>query len=178
MAYEPDFYVPENIIGYTGVLSKNPTVYFLSKTSYGHITQVHAVRENIGRELISPNSSYEFGNRDGKFLFESDPDRGMKHRSRSPMVLVKSDSIPPELTHAIMVHPEKKARQIVRGREVVNITDENQARFKHPGQEPSEEDRAEAANGLPVLVFWWTRTAPSNIPAGTRLGEITSSLLS
>ena len=32
MAYAADFYIPDNIIGYTGVLSKNPTVYFLSAT--------------------------------------------------------------------------------------------------------------------------------------------------
>jgi hypothetical protein len=30
VAYAPEFYIPENIIGYTGVLNKNPTVYFLS----------------------------------------------------------------------------------------------------------------------------------------------------
>jgi len=55
MAYEPTFYVIENIIGYTGELHKNPTVYFRCSEQHlhGHITQAHKYRDNVGRETVS-----------------------------------------------------------------------------------------------------------------------------
>lgn len=44
MAYEADFYVSENIIGYTGDIDDKPTVYFKrvepdGMITFGHITQ-------------------------------------------------------------------------------------------------------------------------------------------
>jgi hypothetical protein len=51
-AYRPDFYTPENIIGYTGKLHESPTVYFQDGPEYGHITQQHDVADNIGRQLV------------------------------------------------------------------------------------------------------------------------------
>lgn len=55
MAYEPTFYVIDNIIGYTGELHKDPTVYFRcsERHLHGHITQWHRIRKNIGRETVS-----------------------------------------------------------------------------------------------------------------------------
>ena len=83
MAYAPEFYIPENIIGYTGVLNKNPTVYFLSATHYGHITQVHDEWRNVGRETIRSNARYTFGNvGDNNCLVESDPGAPMSHHSQ------------------------------------------------------------------------------------------------
>ncbi len=51
--YRFDFYKAENIIGYTGSLHDNPTVYFETATEYGHITQYHRQADNIGREVVS-----------------------------------------------------------------------------------------------------------------------------
>lgn len=50
--YRPDFYVRENIIGYTGALHESPTVYFKSDKEFGHITQAHGKRDNVGREVV------------------------------------------------------------------------------------------------------------------------------
>jgi hypothetical protein len=172
--YEPNFYIPENIVGYTGVLNKNPTVYFLSKTHYGHITQVHDDWTNVGRELVCPNASYGFGNYDGERLFEMDTARGMQHTSRSPITLVGSGTPPPELTHAIMVHSEKKARQLTSEGVKTKVGTENLARRDNPGQAPTDEER-EGLQG-PVVGFWWTRAAPIKIPNGTRLYVISQAI--
>lgn len=86
MAYGDFLYKPDNIIGYTGDLNSNPTVYFfrdsrnergqvklksvkvgqkyVSKILFlnGHITQAHSERKNIGRELIYESWSYSLAN--------------------------------------------------------------------------------------------------------------------
>lgn len=135
--YEPNFYIPENIIGYTGILQKNPTVYFLSKTQYGHITQVHEEWKNVGREVIYPNATYTFGNRDGVRLFERDAGRPMIHTSRSAMTLVDTGTPPPELTHAIMVHSERKAYHLAPGgQKEYQVGPENLARAAPSGTSP------------------------------------------
>lgn len=164
MAYAADFYTPENIIGYTGVLNKNPTVYFLSKTHYGHITQVHDMWRNVGRETIRANAKYVFGNTgDEGQLIETDPGAPMFHESRSPMILVRSGAIPPELTHAIMVHQEQKALRL--GAKSV-VTDENRARKAHPGQQPSDEERAATSGSI---LFKWEKNKLTGVPEDTRL---------
>lgn len=61
--YRPDVYCVENIIGYTGSIHQNPTVYFLSSTDFGHITQSHPDKWNIGREPVQsriPESGYHY----------------------------------------------------------------------------------------------------------------------
>ena len=65
MAYRGDFYAPGNIIGYTGEISFNPTVYFLNGNSFGHITQNHPCKENIGREGVQTEIGYTIGNEGG-----------------------------------------------------------------------------------------------------------------
>lgn len=165
MAYAPDFYVPQNIIGYTGVLRKNPTVYFLSATHYGHITQVHDEWRNVGRETIQTNDKYRFGNEPeyDHCLFERDTANHMKHQSRSPMILVKAGAIPPELTHAIMVHPERKALRLG---SVPVIMDANLTRGFHPGQQPTDEER----EAVPELtIFHWERGNTFGVPGTARL---------
>lgn len=57
-----DFYIPQYIIGYTGNINNNPTVYFQHGTSYGHITQDHPIRQNIGREEVRQAQNYHIGN--------------------------------------------------------------------------------------------------------------------
>lgn len=167
VAYAADFYIPENIIGYTGVLSKNPTVYFLSRSHYGHITQVHDNWKNVGREPIRSNEKYWFGNTgDSHCLTEGDTAAGLSHRSRSPIVLVGLGTPPPELTHAIMVHSEQKALHSGR---VGRVTPENRARQHHPGQQPTDEERG----AVPVLIlFRWAKGNAVGVPVNTRLYTI------
>jgi hypothetical protein len=69
MGYRDDFYKKDNILGYTGDLMKDPTVYFADagglnpKTvdvdgrtqvlvSFGRITQDHPHKNNIGRGKV------------------------------------------------------------------------------------------------------------------------------
>jgi hypothetical protein len=165
VAYAADFYTPENIIGYTGALNKNPTVYFLSATHYGHITQVHDVWRNVGRETIESNARYTFGNTgDNSCLEEEDTGVSpMYHHSRSPMILVRAGAIPPELTHAIMVHTEKKALRLG---VPTRVTDENRARKRHPGQQPTDEERAAVPE---LIIFRWEQGRGTGIPENTRL---------
>ena len=77
MAYRSDFYKPENIIGYTGNIKVNPTVYFRTGQKpgiqeYGHITQAHDMGKrltktgqvltegaNVGREEVRSSTTYE-----------------------------------------------------------------------------------------------------------------------
>jgi hypothetical protein len=168
VAYAPDFYIPENIIGYTGVLSKNPTVYFLSSTHYGHITQVHDEWRNVGRETIRSNAQYMFGNvGDNNCLVEEDPGAPMYHHSRSPMILVGAGALPPELTHAIMVHSEQKALRLGAN---PFVTNENRARRSYPGQQPTDEERSAMRE---LIVFRWERSRAAGVPEKTRLFALT-----
>ncbi len=56
MGYRDDFYIKENIIGYTGsiLFALPPTIYFYDCTRkfLGHITQLHEISANIGREKV------------------------------------------------------------------------------------------------------------------------------
>ena len=79
MGYRHDFYREENIIGYTGELLKNPTVYFADAgginprlqqvgnkqqvlVEFGHITQAHNMPSNVGRERVREAFSYSICN--------------------------------------------------------------------------------------------------------------------
>ena len=92
MTYRADFYIPENIIGYTGQIDNNPTVYFMTgpahgPNEYGHITQAHQVGPNEGREGVRRSAHYELrAGADGN-LEEWDAGRCI-HRSRNPFMPV------------------------------------------------------------------------------------------
>ncbi|MEZ5508556.1 MAG: hypothetical protein R3F47_01455 [Gammaproteobacteria bacterium] len=82
MGYFDPLYRKDNIIGYTGTLNNNPTVYFVTecrdqtgalKTQAvngvnqilfwnGHITQAHNDPDNVGREQVSESYSYSIAN--------------------------------------------------------------------------------------------------------------------
>jgi hypothetical protein len=63
MGYRDDFYNGDNLIGYTGDLNNNPTVYFLSNDQqFGHITQYHQYHINIGRERVHQHTLYRMEN--------------------------------------------------------------------------------------------------------------------
>ena len=57
-SYKPEFYRPENIIGYSGDLNDSPTVYFKDSDTgeFGHITQRHE-DWNVGREEVGEASA-------------------------------------------------------------------------------------------------------------------------
>ena len=82
MGYCDYLYKRENIIGYSGDLKSNPTVYFLTESrdeqgniktqtvkgvaqilfQNGHITQSHPNQNNIGREKMQESYSYSIMN--------------------------------------------------------------------------------------------------------------------
>jgi len=92
MPYRPDFYIPENIIGYTGRIDDNPTVYFMTgpahgPNEYGHITQGHRIGPNEGRERVYRSAQYEIRVGASGNLEEWDAGRCI-HESRNPFIAV------------------------------------------------------------------------------------------
>lgn len=75
--YKSNFYTMSNIVGYTGNLYKNPTVYFHSKYKFGRIVQSHDNPNNVGRGIpqyheSSSGLSYKARNyldSDGSYFF-------------------------------------------------------------------------------------------------------------
>ena len=62
MGYRDDFYMVQNIIGYTGNINNFPTVYFQKGQEYGHITQKHDESQNVGRMEVYSSAGYWIGN--------------------------------------------------------------------------------------------------------------------
>lgn len=66
MGYRDDFFVVDNIIGYTGKLNQSPTVYFsfelVEGIEFGRITQDHEVKSNIGRGKVRVRRDYKIYN--------------------------------------------------------------------------------------------------------------------
>jgi hypothetical protein len=62
MGYRDDFYMVQNIIGYTGNVNDFPTVYFQKEDEYGHITQKHGDSQNVGRMEVYKSADYWIGN--------------------------------------------------------------------------------------------------------------------
>ena len=84
--YSQDLYKKENIIGYTGNIKNNPTVYFKQGNKYGHITQVHNKEANIGREIGVSSSLYRMSNSGPKGRLQESIDGEVHHTSRNPFV--------------------------------------------------------------------------------------------
>src|SRR5215467_14643272 len=89
MGYRDDFFVVNNICGYTGQLGEKCTVYFRSDTERGRITQDHHNADNIGRDFVKDSRGYSIEN------FEDDDgeEKAMEfewdwrvHKSRHPFV--------------------------------------------------------------------------------------------
>ena len=93
MAYRADLYSPENIVGYTGCIHNNPTVYFQTDTEFGRITQAHPSAWNIGREEVGdryPGDGWEYvikkddrGNAQERYEHATEG-RVVLHTSRNP----------------------------------------------------------------------------------------------
>ncbi|HUO23133.1 MAG TPA: hypothetical protein VMU59_11510 [Caulobacteraceae bacterium] len=62
MGYRDDFYIVDNIIGYSGSLSDFPSVYFQTKGEFGHITQKHPSSQNVGRSIVQHAAGYKIEN--------------------------------------------------------------------------------------------------------------------
>jgi hypothetical protein len=81
--YEDGFYVKENIIGYTGKLTSNPTVYFQKGSRFGRITQDHPNPSNIGRNKVRSALDYKISNSNGGKAQEY-YNGAVQHSSRNP----------------------------------------------------------------------------------------------
>ncbi len=131
MGYRDDFYIPENIIGYTGSPRSCPTVYFKSQFFFGRITQYFSDPENIGRCLICCSNDYYITNysrviTDPAVLNMLDPvtikygnmfefyNGKVRHTSRAPFVPIKDGNSPlrSHLSLAIYAFPKMKLRSI------------------------------------------------------------------
>ena len=90
MGYRDDFYMVQNIIGYTGNLNDFPTVYFLKGSEYGHITQKHGDSQNVGRMEVYSSTTYTIGNElvDGTMKLVEKVDGQSIHTSRSTLTRV------------------------------------------------------------------------------------------
>jgi hypothetical protein len=105
MGYRDDFYIPENIVGYTGNIDNQPTVYFQriednGTISFGHITQYwydsdfgRCSSPNVGREEVRNAADYIIGNVQGR-MEESAPSINFYHPSRNPITLLDRTTKP------------------------------------------------------------------------------------
>ena len=95
MGYRDDFYMVQNIIGYSGNLQDFPTVYFVKGNEYGHITQKHGDSQNVGRMEVYSSPDYWIGNEMvGNTLKLVEKVKGqIFHESRS--TLTRVDTIAP-----------------------------------------------------------------------------------
>ena len=152
MGYRDDFYVIENVIGFTGNIQDNPTVYFMSDKEAGHITQVHDNKKNIGRGMVLATDDYSMKNiyNSDKGIFQLVELIGDKiiHPSRNPFVAVPNlDNRPKEkalFEKAILKFKEVKVREAwATGKNNVKLTPrmvkncKSLEPSKHPGRSRS-----------------------------------------
>lgn len=107
MGYRDDFYKKENIIGHTGTIGENETVYFKKDEEFGHITQDHDFITNIGRETVDSADDYKIeNNKAGKA--EEYANGEVLHKSRNAFVPIEEDERD-TLAEAIARHQNEKA---------------------------------------------------------------------
>jgi hypothetical protein len=114
MGYRDDFYIVANVIGYTGSISDNPTVYFESNAEYGRITQAHDNADNIGRNKVRSNEGHSLANEtlDGKYRAVERVGGKVTHKSRSVFVPIggMSKGDKDVLYQAILTFQEAKSK--------------------------------------------------------------------
>ncbi|MBQ4822433.1 hypothetical protein [Aquimarina sp. MMG016] len=91
--YRDDFFTAENIIGYTGELGMNPTVYFRDGDYFGRITQDHGHADNIGRNIVRFAPDYKIVNDISSGSAYEYYDGAYRHKSRNKFIPVSSDSL-------------------------------------------------------------------------------------
>ncbi len=115
MGYEDHFYVRRNIMGYTGQLLEDPTVYFITQNEHGRITQKHQNEGNIGRSLVKSRQGYTFENKHigGKLRLVEYLNGRQFHTSRNELILIDptpSDNTLDILERAIARFPDLKSK--------------------------------------------------------------------
>ena len=94
MGYRDDFYITENITGYTGTLHADASVYFENDTGngieFGRITQNHDHKLNIVRNAVRTKADYRIGNQlvDGEMKCVEFYGGRVQHQSRHTFVPV------------------------------------------------------------------------------------------
>ncbi len=93
MGYRDDFYIGENIIGYTGDRQNKPSVYFFHGGEFGRITQNYPEADNIGRNKVRRYFDYKIYNSkyDGCAIEYYAGE--VQHESRSPFVAIGNQDI-------------------------------------------------------------------------------------
>lgn len=111
-------YRTHNIIGSTGSPGQRPSVYYRSNSgTFGHITQFHALAENVGREVPRRHAQYTLANTGPKGALEERVRAEVIHLSRHPFVSVRSDEEREALSHAHRHFPKIKEESLKRARE-------------------------------------------------------------
>jgi hypothetical protein len=127
MGYRDDFYKSENIVGYTGDIHANPTVYFSSDEQHGNvhgrITQDHKNKDNIGRDVVKTNEGYSIWDETDDagnvrtVEHQADPAHpafDKRHRSRGELILVDATTTVTDraiLSQSIWRFPELKTNR-------------------------------------------------------------------
>lgn len=91
--YGDDFFVEGNIIGYTGTLGQQETVYFRSGDTFGRITQAHDDQDNVGRSKVRTYADYSIRNSIAKGVAEESYNGSVRHTSRHPFIAVTPENI-------------------------------------------------------------------------------------
>ncbi len=107
--YEASFYIEANIIGYTGTIGQNPTVYFQNGNKFGRITQDHNNADNIGRNKVREYADYTIGNTGSNGNAEEFYNGRVRHTSRNSYVAV-TDQTRSSLADAITNFPNVKPK--------------------------------------------------------------------
>ena len=139
MGYRDDFFSTANIVGYTGDLQNNPTVYFETDDEQAHITQAHDNANNVGRGVVYTTEGYSKAN----VYYEEDHAvhlvemyGGKKiHKSRNMFIAVPNlDSRPALktiLSKAILTHTDIKPKYVkFQSRKNVSVSPAKAAKLK------------------------------------------------
>jgi len=113
MGYRDNFFVVPNMYGYTGNINENPTVYFMSQTEHGRITQYHPREANVGRDVVKTNEGYSIVNQlddDGVMKCMEFEGEYRAHKSRGRLVLISETTTDDRalLSQSIWRHTELK----------------------------------------------------------------------
>lgn len=109
MAYQDAFYVEGNIIGYTGTLGQDETVYFRNGNTFGRITQDHPNADNIGRNEVRTYADYVIDNSGPGGVAQEFYNGRVRHKSRNAFVAV-NDGNRNTLAQAIARFPNVKPK--------------------------------------------------------------------
>ena len=78
-------YQPRNIMGITGTVGHNPTVYYKRGDTFGHITTAHPYTDNVGREKPRTDPTYTATNTGRGGALVERTAHGFYHPSRNPL---------------------------------------------------------------------------------------------